>query len=455
MPRRRQRVERVDPGAPRNQPEPCDEAFSVSKAIQAIRGMNDLLPEALSLWQHIEQTAETVLGAYGYREIRLPILEKTELYQRSIGEVTDIVEKEMYTFEDRNGDSLTLRPEGTAGCVRAGVENGLLHNQVQRLWYAGPMFRHERPQKGRYRQFHQIGVEVFGIGTPDIDVELVLVTARLWRLLGIHGLELQINSLGTLAARTRYRQVLVEYLRAHHATLDEDSRRRLVSNPLRVLDSKNPAMQALIAAAPSLHEHLDEESRRHFEQLCSTLQAANIAYRVNPRLVRGLDYYTRTVFEWVTADLGAQGTVCAGGRYDGLVEMLGGQSTPAAGFAIGLERLAELAALQKVTGAGRPPQVYVAPLGEGQVAQQGLLLAEQLRDAGLRVELHCGGGSLKSQLKRADRSGARYALLLGESELAAAQVSVKNLRADEPQQRVGLAAAATLLRARLANGAEQ
>jgi histidyl-tRNA synthetase len=425
----------------------------LSKAIQAIRGMNDLLPEMLSLWQRIEQVAETVLTAYGYREIRFPIIEKTELYKRSIGEVTDIVEKEMYTFEDRNGDSLTLRPEGTAGCVRAGVENGLLHNQTQRLWYAGPMFRHERPQKGRYRQFHQIGVEAFGIGTPDIDAELIFVTARLWRLLGIRDLELQINSLGTPAARTRYRQVLVEYLRGHHEQLDEDSRRRLDGNPLRVLDSKNPAMQSLIAAAPSLHEYLDEESRRHFEQLCAYLQAANIPYRVNPRLVRGLDYYSRTVFEWVTADLGAQGTVCAGGRYDGLVEILGGQSTPAAGFALGLERLAELAALQQVAGADRPPQVYVAPLGEGKTAQQGLVLAEQLRDAGLRVELHCGGGSLKSQLKRADRSGARYALLLGESELAAAQVSVKNLRADEPQQLVGMTEASAFLQARLLDSA--
>ena len=425
----------------------------MSKAIQAIRGMNDLLPEVLSLWQRIERVAETVLTAYGYREIRFPIIEKTELYKRSIGEVTDIVEKEMYTFEDRNGDSLTLRPEGTAGCVRAGVENGLLHNQVQRLWYAGPMFRHERPQKGRYRQFHQIGVEAFGIDTPDIDAELIFVTARLWRLLGIRDLELQINSLGTPAARTRYRQVLVEYLRGHHEHLDEDSRRRLDGNPLRVLDSKNPAMQPLIAAAPSLHEHLDEESRRHFEQLCAYLEAANISYRVNPRLVRGLDYYTRTVFEWVTTDLGAQGTVCAGGRYDGLVELLGGQSTPAAGFALGLERLAELAALQQVAGADRPPQVYVAPLGEGKIAQQGLVLAEQLRDAGLRVELHCGGGSLKSQLKRADRSGARYALLLGESELAAAQVSVKNLRADEPQQLVGMTEVPAFLQARLTSKA--
>jgi histidyl-tRNA synthetase len=421
----------------------------VSKAIQAIRGMNDLLPETLLLWQRIEQAAETVLGAYSYREIRFPIIEKTELYKRSIGEVTDIVEKEMYTFEDRNGDSLTLRPEGTAGCVRAGVENGLLHNQVQRLWYAGPMFRHERPQKGRYRQFHQIGVEAFGIGTPDIDAELILLTARLWRQLGIRDLELQINSLGTPAARARYREVLVEYLRGHHATLDEDSRRRLETNPLRVLDSKNPAMQDLIAAAPNLHEHLDEESRRHFEQLCTMLQAAEIPYRVNPRLVRGLDYYTRTVFEWVTTHLGAQGTVCAGGRYDGLVEQLGGQSTPAAGFALGLERLAELASLQQVAGADRSPQVYVAPLGEGLVLQQALLLAEQLRDTGLRVELHCGGGSLKSQLKRADRSGARYALLLGESELAAAQVSVKNLRADEVQHTLGLAEAPAFLRARL------
>ncbi|MBS1235972.1 MAG: histidyl-tRNA synthetase, partial [Proteobacteria bacterium] len=425
----------------------------MSKAIQAIRGMNDLLPEVLSLWQRIEQVAESVLTAYGYREIRFPIIEKTELYKRSIGEVTDIVEKEMYTFEDRNGDSLTLRPEGTAGCVRAGVENGLLHNQTQRLWYAGPMFRHERPQKGRYRQFHQIGVEAFGIGTPDIDAELIIMTARLWRLLGIRDLELQVNSLGTPAARARYRQVLVEYLRGHHEHLDEDSRRRLDGNPLRVLDSKNPAMQSVIAAAPGLHEHLDEESRRHFEQLCVYLQAANIPYRVNPRLVRGLDYYTRTVFEWVTTDLGAQGTVCAGGRYDGLVEILGGQSTPAAGFALGLERLAELAALQQVAGADRPPQVYVAPLGEGKIAQQGLVLAERLRDAGLRVELHCGGGSLKSQLKRADRSGARYALLLGESELAAAQVGVKNLRADEPQQQVGMTEVPAFLQARLTSSA--
>ena len=425
----------------------------MSKAIQAIRGMNDLLPETLALWQRIEQSAETVLAAYGYREIRFPIIEKTELYRRSIGAVTDIVEKEMYSFEDRNGDSLTLRPEGTAGCVRAGIENGLLHNQVQRLWYAGPMFRHERPQKGRYRQFHQIGVEAFGIGTPDIDAELILLSARLWRLLGIRDLELQINSLGTAAARAAYRQVLVDYLRAHLAALDEDSRRRLETNPLRVLDSKNPEMQALIAAAPSLHEYLDAESRAHFDALRQLLDAAGIAYRVNPRLVRGLDYYTRTVFEWVTTELGAQGTVCAGGRYDGLVEQLGGQATAAAGFALGIERLAELAAVQQVPGVQSAPQVYIAPLGEGKTMEVGMALAEQLRDAGLRVELHCGGGSLKSQLKRADRSGARYVLILGENELAAGQVSVKNLRADEPQQSVAVAQAAAFLRARIEGAA--
>ena len=422
----------------------------MSTAIQAIRGMNDLLPETLALWRRIEQSAEAVLGAYGYREIRFPIIEKTELYKRSIGDVTDIVEKEMYTFEDRNGDSLTLRPEGTAGCVRAGVENGLLHNQVQRLWYAGPMFRHERPQKGRYRQFHQIGVEAFGIATPDIDAELILLSARLWRTLGIRDVELQINSLGAPAARAHYRQALVGYLRAHEQSLDEDSRRRLETNPLRVLDSKNPDLQAVIASAPSLQEYLDADSAAHFEALRRLLDQAGIAYRINPRLVRGLDYYTRTVFEWVTGALGAQGTICAGGRYDGLVEQLGGQATPAAGFALGLERLAELAALQQVTGVNVAPQVYIAPLGEGPVVEKALSWSEQLRNSGLRVELHCGGGSLKSQLKRADRSGADYAVLLGEGELAAGQVTVKNLRAGESQQALGFAEAAAFLHARLA-----
>jgi len=424
----------------------------VSKAIQAIRGMNDLLPDTLALWQRIEQVALDVLAMYGYREIRFPLLEKTELYKRSIGEVTDIVEKEMYTFEDRNGDSLTLRPEGTAGCVRAGIENGLLYNQVQRLWYAGPMFRHERPQKGRYRQFHQIGVEAFGMGTPDVDAELIQMSARLWRALGIGGLELQINTLGTPAARATYRQVLVEYLRSQFDRLDEDSRRRLDMNPLRVLDSKNPAMQEVIAAAPSLHDHLDAESVEHFAELRRYLDLANIGYRVNSRLVRGLDYYSRTVFEWVTTELGAQGTVCAGGRYDGLVEQLGGHSTPAAGFAIGLERLVELSQLQQLTGVDVTPQVYIAALGGKEAVREGLAQAERLRDAGLRIELNCGGGSLKSQLKRADRSGAHYALLIGDDELARRAATLKHLRAEEPQQAVDFDRLPEFFRDHLASG---
>ena len=418
----------------------------MSKAVQAIRGMNDLLPETLALWQRIEQQAVAVLNAYGYREIRFPIIEKTELYKRSIGDVTDIVEKEMYTFEDRNGDSLTLRPEGTAGCVRAGIENGILHNQVQRLWYAGPMFRHERPQKGRYRQFHQIGVEAFGIGSADIDAELIMLSARLWQRLGIGGLELQINSLGTAQARLHYREALVKHLRAHATALDDDSRRRLETNPLRVLDSKNADMQAVIASAPSLKDYLDAESLAHLETLRSLLDNAGIAYRVNPRLVRGLDYYTRTVFEWVTTELGSQGTICAGGRYDGLVEQLGGQATPAAGFALGIERLAELAALQQVKGVNVAPQVYIAPQADGEVLANAMRLAEQLRDAGIRVELHCGPGSLKSQLKRAARSGAQYVLLLADS---AGQVNVKSLRAEAPQHSVAFADVAAFLHASL------
>ncbi len=421
----------------------------MSKAIQAIRGMNDLLPDTLGLWQHIEHTASAVLSAYGYREIRFPILEKTELYRRSIGEVTDIVEKEMYTFDDRNGDSLTLRPEGTAGCVRAGVENGLLHNQYQRLWYAGPMFRHERPQKGRYRQFHQFGVEAFGMEGPDIDAELIILSARLWRSLGLRELSLQINTLGTAECRIHYRQTLVEYFQQHHALLDEDSRRRLGSNPLRILDSKNADMQAMIAQAPSLLEHLDAASRAHFEQLKALLDDAGIAYSVNPRLVRGLDYYTRTVFEWVTGTLGAQGTVCAGGRYDGLVEQLGGRATTAAGFALGMERLVELAAQQQIAGRSITPHVYLALVGES-ATRRGMQLAELLRNAGLRVECNCGGGSLKSQMKRADRSGAAYALLLGESEVMADLVSIKSLRADEAQTQLPIAEAIALFKQRLA-----
>ena len=420
----------------------------MSKAIQAIRGMNDLLPDSLGLWQYIEHTAISVLAAYGYREIRFPLLEKTELYRRSIGEVTDIVEKEMYTFEDRNGDSLTLRPEGTAGCVRAGIESGLLHNQQQRLWYAGPMFRHERPQKGRYRQFHQIGVEAFGMDGPDIDAELIILSARIWKALGIGDLSLQINSLGTSECRVEYRRKLVEYLEKHHAILDEDSRRRLTTNPLRVLDSKNPALQEVIEHAPSLLEYLDGESLGHFETLKDRLDVAGVAYSVNTRLVRGLDYYTRTVFEWVTGSLGAQGTVCAGGRYDGRVEQLGGRPTPAAGFAWGMERLVELATQQQVVGANTAPHVYLALLGDS-AQRAGVRLAELLRDAGLRVESNCAGGSLKSQMKRADRSAAPFALLLGEAEVLADLVSIKNLRQDEPQQQMPASEAAAYISQRL------
>ena len=420
----------------------------MSKAIQAVRGMNDLLPEALGLWRRIEDTARAVLESYGYREIRFPLVEKTELYARSIGAVTDIVEKEMYSFEDRNGDSLSLRPEGTAGCARAGIENGLLHNQIQRLWYAGPMFRHERPQKGRYRQFHQIGVEVFGVATPDIDAELIRMSARLWRRLGIDGLRLEINSLGTAACRAAYRERLVDYLRGQHAVLDEDSRRRLDTNPLRVLDSKNPAMHGVIAQAPSLLDHLDGESAAHFARVKAELDDAGIAYRVNPRLVRGLDYYTRTVFEWVSDTLGAQGTVCAGGRYDGLVEQLGGQPTPAVGFALGMERLVELAARHGSAAADDAPLAYLVMLGDA-AERRGALLAERLRDAGLTVESNLGGGSLKSQMKRADRSRARYALLLGEAELAAGVVSVKALRAEARQQELGEAELIAYLKAQI------
>jgi histidyl-tRNA synthetase len=389
--------------------------------------MNDLLPEAVERWQRIETAARGVLHAYGYREIRLPIVEKSELFARSIGSQTDIVEKEMYSFEDRNGENLTLRPEGTAGCVRAGIENGFLHNQIQRLWYAGPMFRHERPQKGRYRQFHQIGVEAFGIETPDLDAEIILMCARLWRALGLEGLTLELNSLGTPEARAAYRDELTRYLSARRDRLDEDSLRRLEKNPLRVLDSKNPAMREVTAGAPSLHDHLDDASRAHFARVGEYLHDSGVSYTVNPRLVRGLDYYTRTVFEWTTDRLGAQSAVCAGGRYDGLVEQLGGKSTPAAGFAIGMERLAELLVLQ-----GDVPRVirthgYLILLGE-EAETQGLKLSESLRNAGLRIECNCGGGGLKAQLKRADRSGARHALLLGAEEARHGSITIKDLR---------------------------
>ncbi len=418
----------------------------MAQIIQAIRGMHDILPQDIPWWRHLEGAFRELAAAYGYDEIRMPLVEKTELFVRTIGEVTDIVEKEMYTFEDLNGEHLSLRPEGTAGCVRACIENGLLHNQVQRLWYGGPMFRHERPQKGRYRQFHQLGAEVYGMAGPDVDAELILFTARLWRRLGLKGLELQLNSLGSLAARARYRERLVAYMEAHMEALDEDSRRRLHSNPLRILDSKNPAMQALIEGAPRLADCLDEDSAAHFEGLRALLDEAGVAYVINPRLVRGLDYYEKTVFEWVSDRLGAQATVCAGGRYDGLVAQLGGRPTPAAGFALGMERI--LALLQEGGAAveAAAPQVYLVMAGQGS-DRAGLRLAEALRDRlpTLRLRVNCGGGSFKSQMKKADRSGALIALILGEEEIADGSVSVKFLREDRPQQRIAQGAVAEFL----------
>ena len=404
----------------------------MSKKIASIRGMNDILPEQTPLWRWLESRVRNVLDSYGYSEIRMPVLEQTELFKRSIGEVTDIVEKEMYTFEDRNGDSLTLRPEGTAGCVRAGEQHGLLYNQVQRLWYDGPMFRHERPQSGRYRQFHQIGVETFGMAGPDIDAELIMMTARLWRELGLADqVVLEINSLGEAQDRARYRDALVAYLREHHDALDDDSKRRLERNPLRVLDSKDAGTRAVLADAPKLADYLGEESLEHFAGLRQVLDDAGIAYRLNPNLVRGLDYYGKTVFEWVTDALGAQGTVCAGGRYDGLVNQLGGRATPAVGFAMGLERLVLLLEQQSVE-LSPPADIYIAMADAGHA---GLLLAEQLRDRlpGLKILCHCGGGGLKSQMKKADRSGAGYALLLGSEELANGTVTIKPLR-DQGEQ---------------------
>ncbi len=410
----------------------------MSKTIQSIRGMHDVLPDESGQWQAFERIVRQLMGMYGYREIRMPAVESTDLFCRSIGEVTDIVEKEMYTFEDRNGDMLTLRPEGTAGCVRAGIEHGILYNQVQRLWYMGPMFRHERPQKGRYRQFHQFGVEAFGIATPDIDAELIILTARLWRMLQLDGMRLELNTLGSNQARADYRDILVDYLNANRDRLDEDSLRRLDSNPLRVLDSKNPEMKQVIDNAPSLLDHLDAESLDDFEMLKQYLDDAGVDYTVNPRLVRGLDYYCKTVFEWVTDQLGAQGTVCAGGRYDGLVEQLGGKATPACGFAIGIERLL---AMREAAGIEFPrgnPDIYLLMYGEP-ATRRGLSLAEQLRDQnpGLNILSNCGGGSFKSQMKKADKSGASIALILGESEVADNTVTVKFLREQKEQQTVG------------------
>lgn len=408
----------------------------MSAKIQSIRGMHDVLPDQSGLWQYFEHIIRDTIQAYGYREIRMPVVESTDLFCRSIGEVTDIVEKEMYTFQDRNGDSLTLRPEGTASCVRAGIQHGLLHNQQQRLWYMGPMFRHERPQKGRYRQFHQIGVETFGIEGPDIDAELILMTARFWKRLGLSNVHLELNTLGSNEARLAYREILVEYLTQHHDQLDEESQHRLASNPLRILDSKNPAMQELIEAAPKLMDYLDEESREHFERLKTMLTESGIEFRINTRLVRGLDYYSRTVFEWVTDELGAQGTVCAGGRYDSLVSQLGGKPTAAAGFAMGVERLLSLI---ENSGHDSAPGLDVYIMVQGDNSEiQGLKLAETLRTEceTLRIQLNCGGGSFKSQMKKADKSGARIALILGEDEIKTASVTIKQLRLETEQQTV-------------------
>ena len=408
------------------------------KKIQAIRGMHDILPDQTPHWQYLEEVVGRLFARYGYRELRTPILEMTDLFKRSIGEVTDIVEKEMYTFEDRNGDLLTLRPEGTAGCVRACMEHGLIHNQIQRLWYRGPMFRHERPQKGRYRQFHQIGLEAFGMAGPDIDLEVILITARLWRELGLEGLTLQLNTLGTPDERSAYRDELVRYFEAHREQLDEDSQRRLTGNPLRILDSKNPQMADLIAQAPTLMDHLGDESRAHFAAITSGLDAAGVSYEVNPRLVRGLDYYSRTVFEWVTDQLGAQGTVCAGGRYDGLVEQLGGRATPAIGFALGMERLIAVLEAAGKLPAEPAPHAYLVLMGEAAQAR-GLVLAEALREAlpQLHLQVNCGGGGFKAQFKRADRSGARLALVLGEEEVAKETIGIKWLREAREQITVG------------------
>ena len=399
--------------------------------------MNDILPDVSGTWRYLETVVRDIVHSYGYSEIRLPLLERTDLFRRSIGEVTDIVEKEMYTFLDRNDESLTLRPEATAGMVRAGITNGLLHNQRQKLWTTGPMFRYEKPQKGRYRQFYQFDVEALGFDGPDIDAELIIMCARMWQTLGISRLKLEINSLGTAESRAHYRETLVEYFSGVKSQLDEDSIRRLEQNPLRILDSKNPEMQAIVEAAPVMIDFLDEESAEHFQGLRELLDAAGVTYTVNPRLVRGLDYYSRTVFEWVTDALGSQGAVCSGGRYDGLVEKLGGRSTPAIGWAMGIERLV---ALFEACGGEAPAtdaDVYVVAVGEGAL-EQAIAIAEDLRDkvAGIRIDVNLGGGSFKSQLKRADKSNAEYALILGEQEIAEKRIGLKPLRSTEDQSSI-------------------
>lgn len=402
----------------------------MTNKIQAVRGMNDCLPEQSGLWQWIEEKLRATANAYGYQEIRTPIVESTDLFKRSIGEVTDIVEKEMYTFDDRNGESLTLRPEGTACCVRAGNQHGLLYNQQQKLWYMGPMFRHERPQKGRYRQFHQFGIETYGFASADSDAEVIALSARLWKEFGLgECVTLEINSLGSNQAREDYKQALVEYLSLHKSSLDDESLRRLDSNPLRILDSKNPDIQKLLVDAPDLIDYLDEESKEHFAALQVRLDAYGIGYTINPRLVRGLDYYNRTVFEWVTDTLGAQGTVCAGGRYDGLVEQLGGKESPAVGFALGIERLA-LILSEKVEQAviNPPTDIYLAAMGES-AELFNIKLAEDLRDTfpNIRIQSHLGGGNFKKQMKRADKVNAKVVIIMGEQELENQSVVLKSL----------------------------
>lgn len=408
----------------------------MAKQIQAIRGMNDYLPEQTPVWQMLESTLRRVVASYGYSEIRMPIVEMTHLFQRAIGEVTDVVEKEMYTFSDRNGDSLTLRPEGTAGCVRACIEHGLIYNQERRVWYVGPMFRHERPQKGRYRQFHQFGVEVFGLNGPDIDAELITLTARMWRELGIDShVTLQLNTLGSSAERAAYRDALIAFLEKHQDVLDEEAKRRMYTNPLRVLDTKNQDIQSILGDAPKLSDYFGEETNAHFSGLKSYLTAAGIQFEVNERLVRGLDYYNYTVFEWVTESLGSQGTVCGGGRYDGLVEQLGGQATPAVGFAMGLERLTlMLETLNKTENVLPTVDVYVCMSGDGSDVA-GMALAEKIRTdkPNLRVMTHCGGGNFKKQMKRADKVAAKIALILGETEIAEDKITVKFLQGQGEQ----------------------
>ncbi|HFE37979.1 MAG TPA: histidine--tRNA ligase [Gammaproteobacteria bacterium] len=426
----------------------------MTQSIQAVRGMPDILPDETPCWQYLETEIKRVLSAYGYQEIRFPLLEKTALFKRSIGEVTDIVEKEMYTFEDRNGDSLTLRPEGTAVCVRAGIERGLLYNQTQRLWYMGPMFRHERPQKGRYRQFHQVGVETFGISGPDIDAELILISRRLWQRLGLlKHLRLEINTLGTPESRAAYREKLIEYLLAHEHELDAESRSRLHSNPLRILDSKNPNTRQIVKGAPDMMAFMDAASKAHFQLLCEFLDDNGVDYIVNPRLVRGLDYYSKTVFEWITDQLGAQGTVCAGGRFDGLVDYLGGKSTPAVGFAMGLERLVSMITDLDILKTKPRVDCYLVLAGEA-AQRKGLQLAERVHNALPHINLlsHCGGGSFKSQMKKADRSGASIALIIGDDELAQQSINVKYLRENKPQSTCAETALTEFLAAEFPSG---